>query len=321
MTRERQEDIKARIEQILTPIVGPEAYTVQVNVDMDFTRREQTLQTFNPDLPAVRSERTIEDARSNNALAGVPGALTNQPPGEAAIPENTAGENNNQQNQSSNTNRRTEAERNYDLDTTISHILPQVGVVERVSVSVGVDHIPSVDDPAVKVPRSAEELQKIARLIQAAIGFNTQRGDVVTVDSFPFIQAELPPEPAPPAFYEQELFQLLLKPVIGLLLGLILIFGVLKPVLKKLSTAPPIVKQVQTQSASQQVDLVEGSQPGVAGGGAAADESVVLAGHENLELPPPTVGEVKKLEAAKSVVSNNPTLAAQLVNNWIEADG
>jgi flagellar M-ring protein FliF len=324
MIRERQEDIKARIEQILTPIVGPEDYTVQVNVDMDFTRREQTLQTFNPDLPAVRSERTIDDTRSAGAMAGVPGALTNQPPGEAAIPEQ-GGANNNQANRSSNTNKRIEAERNYDLDTTISHILPQVGVVEKISVSVGVDHIPGVDDPAIKVPRPAEDLEKIARLIQAAIGFNAQRGDIVTVDTFPFIEAEVLPEPAPPAFYEQELFQLLLKPAIGLLLGLILIFGVLKPVLKKLATAPPIVKQVQPESTELAVaGAAEGGVPGAPGTqGAAAmnDDSVVLAGNENLELPPPTVGEVKKLEAAKSVVENNPTLAAQLVKNWIEEDG
>ncbi|MCW9000295.1 MAG: hypothetical protein OQK04_16420, partial [Kangiellaceae bacterium] len=61
--------------------------------------------------------------------------------------------------------------------------------------------------------------------------------------------------------------------------------------------------------------LTEGDASGL------AEDQVVLAGHDNLELPPPTVGEVKKLEQAKGVVANNPTLVAQLVKSWIDEDG
>ena len=50
------------------------------------------------------------------------------------------------------------------------------------------------------------------------------------------------------------------------------------------------------------------------------DDQVTLAGNESLELPPPSVGEVKKLEQAKSVVENNPTLVAQLVKGWLQED-
>ncbi|MDQ7049832.1 MAG: hypothetical protein Q9M92_09925, partial [Enterobacterales bacterium] len=54
---------------------------------------------------------------------------------------------------------------------------------------------------------------------------------------------------------------------------------------------------------------------------AMSNDQVTLSGHENLELPPPTIGQVEKLEQAKGVVSNNPTLVAQLVKGWIEEDG
>ncbi|MET1255042.1 flagellar basal-body MS-ring/collar protein FliF [Aliikangiella maris] len=313
--RERQEDIKSRVEEILTPLVGIGAYTVQVNVDMDFTKKEQTLQSFNPDLPAVRSERTIDDSRNGGNAEGVPGALSNQPPGAAQIPAQ-ANNNQGQQAATSNTNKRLEAERNYELDTTISHILPQVGIIKRISVSIGLDHINDPANEGQKIPRSAAELAQISRLVQAAIGYSVQRGDLVSVESFPFMTGETLPEPLPPAFYETELFQSLLKPVIGLILGLLLIFGVLKPTLKKLSSVP--AKEVSL-SDNDELDMGGLDDAGSLGG--LADDHVVLSGNDNLELPPPTVGEVKKLEQAKGVVNNNPTLVAQLVKNWIDDNG
>ncbi len=315
IVRERQDEIRSRIEQILTPIVGAAAFTVQVNLDMDFTQTEQTMQTFNPDLPAIRSERTIDDSRSSGSAQGVPGALSNQPPGNSTIPANAVGGNQNPN--SSVGNRRVEAERNFDLDTTISHILPQVGIVNRVSISVGLDYVDDPNNAGQKIPRAAPVMDRINRLIQAAVGYSVQRGDLVSVESFPFVTGETLPPPAPLAFYEQELFQSLVKPIIGLILGLVLIFVVLKPAFSKLSTAPTQLVEAKKTADDDFDDL--GS--GLAGGEGLAGDQVTLSGHENLELPPPTVGEIKKLEQAKGVVSNNPTLVAQLVKGWIEEDG
>jgi len=316
IVKQRQDDIRNRIEQILTPIVGAAAFTVQVNLDMDFSKKEQTMQTFNPDLPAVRSERTIEDSSNAGGASGVPGALSNQPPANSAIPQNATGAGGEAEATNSG-NRRLEAERNYDLDTTISHIVPQVGVLERLSISVGLDYI---DDPAnagQKVARPASEVDKIARLIQAAVGYSVQRGDIVSVDSFPFVAGETLPAPPPPEFYEQELFQTLLKPAIALLLGLVFIFVALKPMFNRLSTVPAVAKPSTQDEQNEFEDLASG----LTGDNELASDKVTLAGHENLELPPPTVGEVEKLEQAKGVVSNNPTLVAQLVKGWIEEDG
>ena len=313
IVRERQEDIRSRVEQILAPIVGVAGYTVQVNLDMDFSKKEQTMQTFNPDLPAVRSERTIEDNNSSGGAGGVPGALSNQPPANSVISE-TGGTGTNK---TAASNRRLEAERNFDLDTTISHILPQVGVVNRLSVSVGLDYVDDPNNAGQKIARDSAELDRINRLIQAAVGFSVQRGDLVSVESFPFVTAETLPEPTPPEFYEEELFQSMLKPIIGLILGLVLIFMVLKPAFNKLSTVPAPIAPPEGSSGNEFDDL--GS--GLAGTSGLDDDKITLAGHENLELPPPNVGEVHKLEQAKGVVNNNPTLVAQLVKGWIEEDG
>lgn len=314
IVNQRQDEIKNKIEQILNPIVGIDAYTVQVNLDMDFSQKEQTLQTFKPDLAVVRSERVIEDTRKNNSTSGIPGALSNQPPAASTIPEGTSAANQeaSDEQKSKITNQRLESEKNYEIDTTISHILPQVGIVNRISVSVALDYINDVDNAGERISRPAEQLERIARLIQSAVGFTTQRGDIVSVESFPFIVTEALPEPEPLPIYEQEIFLTILKPVIGLILGLVLIFTVLKPTLRKLATAPPILEKSQLAGS-------DGLEPGGVGG--LENDQVVLSGHEGLELPSPTVGEVKSLSQAKSVVNNNPTLVAQLVKNWVEDDG
>ncbi len=316
IVRERQDEIRSRVEQILTPIVGAAAYTVQVNLDMDFSKKEQTMQTFNPDLPAIRSERTIEDNSNSGIAQGVPGALSNQPPANAAIPQNNAGDGNGSDSSSA-SNRRLEAERNFDLDTTISHVLPQVGVVNRLSVSVGLDYVDDVNNAGQKIARTTAELNRISRLIQAAVGFSVQRGDLVSVESFPFVVDEVLPAPVPLAFYEDELFQSLLKPLVGLILGLALIFVVLKPAFTRLSSVPVATAGSNLPGAGEDDfdDLGSGL------GGDLDSDQVTLSGHDNLELPPPTVGEVEKLEQAKGVVNNNPTLVAQLVKGWIEEDG
>lgn len=306
LIREQQNDYREKIEQILLPIVGDGNYAVQVTVEMDFTKTEQTQQLFNPELPAVRSERTLEDESVTGRPAGVPGALSNQPPAAANIPENLQQGGTNSTEQSGPKNRRIEAERNYDLDTTISHVKQQVGVIKKVSVSVGLDYINNPQDPATRIARPADQVANIERLIRGAIGYNANRGDIVEIESFEFVRPESLPDPAPPAFYEQPLFKALWKPVTALVLGLILIFGVLKPVMNKLAKQP-------------EIKYAEPSDDDIGLGGL-KDDSLSLDNDSALELPAPNLGGSRKTEQAKNIASQDPTMVAQLVKSWVEED-
>jgi flagellar M-ring protein FliF len=306
ITREQQNDYRHKIEQILLPIVGEGNYTVQVTVEMDFTKTEQTQQLFNPELPAVRSERTLEDESVNGQPTGVPGALSNQPPAASTIPETLQQGGSNSIEESGPKNRRVEAERNYDLDTTISHVKQQVGIVKKVSVSVGLDYINDPQDPALRIPRPAEQIANIERLVRGAIGYNAVRGDVVEIQSFEFVRPDNLPEPEPLPFYEQPLFKALWKPVTALVLGLLLIFGVLKPVMNRLSQQPEI-KEVKPSD--EDIGL-----------GDLADDTLSLENEAALELPKPNAAGSKKIEQAKAIASQDPTMVAQLVKNWVEQD-
>ena len=77
-----------RIEELLTPLVGPGRVRAQVYVDLDFSQTEKATETFGHDHPALRSEQTSSDQHGGGAAAagGVPGALSNQPPSLVAQP-------------------------------------------------------------------------------------------------------------------------------------------------------------------------------------------------------------------------------------------
>ena len=145
-TRKIEQIYLGRVNSILEPILGMDRFKVELTADLDFTRLEQTSETFNPDLPALRSEQVLDEIQGDGAGAsGIPGALSNQPPGAASVPEQanndpTAGDDSMS---GANGNRRNQATRNYELDRTISHTQHQMGRLRRLSVAVVVDGFPS----------------------------------------------------------------------------------------------------------------------------------------------------------------------------------
>ena len=77
-----EESYAQRIQEMLTPLVGPGRVRAQVVAQVDMATTEQTREQYNPQSQVVRSESVAEEAARNGAgnAGGVPGALTNQPP-------------------------------------------------------------------------------------------------------------------------------------------------------------------------------------------------------------------------------------------------
>ena len=135
--QKREEAYLEKIDSILIPVLGYDNYTAQVDVTMDFTQREETQRQFNPDMPAIRSEMTVENRSMGSAIGGIPGALTNQPPLDSDIPEE-AGDGTAGGGATGSTHR--EATRNYELDNSVTYTRNQTGTIKRLSVSVAVNH-------------------------------------------------------------------------------------------------------------------------------------------------------------------------------------
>ncbi len=314
MEKQREAEYREKIDSILIPVLGLGNYTAQVNVAMDFTSVEQTQKRYNPDLPAVRSEMTIEDNSVGSVIAGIPGALTNQPPLDSNIPERAGGGNG----QASQPGRNHKEEtRNYELDTTISHTKQQSGVISRLTVSVAVDHqaVTADDGTVTNEPRAQGELLNIRRLLQGGIGFDVTRGDSLEVVSIPFnrsddvLAAETP-------IWEQPWFWRAARLVGGLIVIIVLILAIVKPMLKKL-IYPEDTKETEDFDADMGLDLGDEtitmlSQEFDEGQvGFAADGSLMLPDlHKDEDV----------LKAVRALVANEPELSSQVVKGWLMMD-
>ncbi len=331
-TRKMENIYLKRIHNILEPILGMDRFKVEVTADIDFTKIEQTSEVFNPDLPALRSEQVLDEQMGQGAGAGgIPGALSNQPPGNVAVPEQVAENGGEGVAPHATSNVRTQAARNYELDRTISHTQHQMGRVRRLSVAVVVDNLPTqvqgagaegdaaegagdnagAEGVLASEPMSEEVLARITALVKDAIGYDMQRGDSVNVINQPFLsrldnEASLIPEPP---WWEEIWFREITKQAFVILLGMVLMLGVLRPVLKSLAESGD---SGEVADAAMQMDLnLLGDEEET------ADEELAIEGGPESLLPGPEQSYEAQLTAIKNMVASDPRLVAQVVKQWV----
>ena len=298
-----------RIEGILGPLLGSAGMRAQVTADLDFTASEQTQELYNPDIAVLRSNQTTEEKTTGAAEGGIPGALSNQPPGVAQAPETLPLEEGVTAASSTPSHSRRREISNFELDKTISHTRYAMGSLRRLSVAVVVDDKVSVDEAGqvTRQQRTPEELARMTELVKKAVGYDAERGDSVNVINSAFI---LPAEPEPlpdVPIWEQPWAQDLVKKGVGGLLVMLLVFGVLKPVMKSLAVQAAPAISVGAAAAAE---------------GGIAEDSVSLsqAAVQPILGGPPGSYE-QNLATANAAVEQDPKLVAQVVKNWVKQDG
>ena len=315
-TRKLEATYKTRIEELITPIVGPGRVRAQVVAEIDYTHTEKTLEEFRPDSTAIRSEQINEqNSGSGNAAEGVPGALTNQPPDEST--QTSGGTAQARQMgtfgsvDASRSSRQTT--KNYELDKTISHIVAPGASLKRLSVAVLVDDLQLIDDQGevTRKPLDQQALDRITILVKDAVGFIEARGDTVNVVNAAFYTPAAPEALPDVPVWEQAWVWDVGKQATGALFVLVMLFGVIKPVLRNLSDAG---KNVQQAMVPVTADAAAGMAVG-AGQAALADNSEQMPG-----LPPPAQ-TANQLDTAKTLVQEDPARVAQVVKTWVNSDG
>ncbi len=311
--KKRESEYLEKIDSILIPVLGLGNYTAQADVSMDFTAVEQTQRRYNPDLPAVRSEMISEQNTVGGVIAGIPGALTNQPPADSNIPEEADGGNGQTPVPGTNSKEQT---RNYELDTTISHTKQQTGVIRRLSVSVAVDYKNSVDaeGQTVSTPLAQQELLNIRRLLQGGVGFDVTRGDSLEVVSIPFNRIDLGVVEEP-AIWEEEWFMPLFKLFLGASVIIVLILAVVRPMLKKLIF--PDGDMLDTNDNDDSLDLGDETINVLSDD---FDESQVGFSPDGSLMLPNLHRDEDVLKAVRALVANEPELSAQVVRGWLLED-
>lgn len=297
-SRRLEETYKQRIEDLLTPLLGAGRVRAEVVADIDFTYTEETRESFDPARAVIRSEQISEDLTTGRSAqaAGIPGALSNQPPeatGSAGAlaagatsliePENTS----------------RSSTRNFEVDRTIRHTRPQSGAIRKLSVAVLIDDGPDAVDAEQSSALSDAEVKRYTALVKEAVGFNDERGDSVVVLSEAFHVAAPLQGAEPPAFWERPQLQDAMKQVLGAILVLAIAFGIVRPMLRGAiggdqSIAAPF--------------------PGLPGGAAGAQ---LRAGGAAIAGP----DYEQKVAAAKNITSSDPARVAMVVKKWVAADG
>jgi flagellar M-ring protein FliF len=312
-TAKVEERLTRRVASLIAPIVGDGRYRAEVSADLDFSSVEQAEELFNPEQQAVRSERELTEQRAAGAQGGIPGALANQPPADATVPEQAAGADG-EEAAPQPVNVRRESTRNYEMDRTVSYRRQELGRVKRVTVALAVDDMKVVDPQTGEVsyePWPEQELQRLSMLVRDAVGYSAARGDSVTVMNTAFAPEETVEFEAP-AFWEQPWFWDLMKQVLAGLVILVLVLGLLRPTLKSLSGGGQRERGLDSGSGGGYggLDDIEGG-----------DElRKAMSAQDDLLLPGATDGYDRQLNALKGLIAEDPARVAQVMRQWVNVD-
>ena len=259
--RMRLESIyRSRILQILTPMVGPGNVTAQVNIELDFTRREETEEVVDPKGIAIRSEQKSEDLSTDVPAKGIPGAVSNTPPTEAQLQTSPGGGISGEQIR----RRSTQDVKNYEVSKKVSTTLQPSAQITKINASVLLrDRVTTDPNTGLEVPEpmSSEMIQEVTRLVNDAIGMNAERGDTLTVESAPFVSTL---DGVSKEWHEIPLIKDLAKQVITILVLGIIALGVIRPLLSRVLVpigvgAPgEIVTDMSDEIDIDEVEVAEG---------------------------------------------------------------
>jgi flagellar M-ring protein FliF len=324
-TRKLEQSYQQRIIDLLEPMLGPGRVRATVTADIDFTVTEQTHENYDPQKTAVRSEQTSsETRRGGDGAEGIPGALSNQPPGTsgapsipgAATPGNPApaaasaalagaalsaaqgGTQNAPSGPSSSAQRST---RNFEVDRTLSYVKQPVGVLKHLNVGVVLDdwQKTDADGKVTTAPMSDTDIKRFTQLVRESIGLKEDRGDQLNVlnQAFKGGPALAPVDGLP--LWDQPWLKQLAKQIVGAALVLVVAFLVLRPLMKSL-TKPG------RGSHAAAADDMEGDRVSLSGQG------------KPIKLSP---SFEQQIAAARTLVGQDPRRAAQVVKEWVSADG
>jgi len=302
--RAMEQSYIARILEIVEPIVGRGNVKAQVNADVDFTLSESTAEQYRPNQgnepAAVRSQQVSEaGSGSTTAAQGVPGAMSNQPPSTPTSPVNGA-----PQAMSAGAaagaaggkDSRRDATTNYEVDKTVRVTRNAAGNIKRLTAAVVVNHrrVVGEDGKATQTALDAREIEQIQSLVREAIGFNKDRGDALNVVNAPFTLEDLPKPEAVPLWKDPMILSMArsIGAQLGLVvLGLIVIFGMIRPALRK----PPAPEPARTGA------------------------STVVA--NDVALPAPSAVAVPggPQEDLIRLARENPATVANVVRGWVNA--
>ena len=224
--------LRERISNLLTPIVGIGNFNSEVNADIDFTRTEQTNETYDPNMQAIRSQQETIQESSDGRARGVPGATSNQPPNTPALTATPPGGGTAQTADNSRARSSTTV-RNFEVSREVRSTRRAVGEIKRISLAVVLRSamVPDENGRMVEKPLSDDERNRITQLLQEAVGYVPDRGDKITLISSSFAEMQ---KLEGRSWYDAPWLEDAIKQIVIVLILGVVVLGALKPFLERL---------------------------------------------------------------------------------------
>ncbi|MCA1854672.1 flagellar M-ring protein FliF [Massilia oculi] len=315
-----QQNIIKQVESIIAPLVGKENVRAEATAEIDFAQVDTAAEMYKPNSPpepqAIRSQQTSESSQAGPGASGIPGALSNQPPGVATAPIDgqpaaagaapAAGPT------------RKDATTNYEVDKTIRYEQRPMGGIKRLTVGVVVNYRRSIDPKTGKVvvkPLTANEVAQINELVKQAMGYSQNRGDTLNVTNAPFDGVDRPDDTPPSLDWWRDPANLPLAKEIGkyLLLFAVLAFlyyrillPLMRPAIKKFDEVTAVPPDPDEEQAEEEED-------GKAQAGAASPEEEL----EEQEIERRDQGYRANLQMAQDLARQDPRIVANVVKAWL----
>lgn len=319
---DQERRLRIGVERLVEQYVGIGKVRADVTVDLTLAAVVRTSEMFDPKSRVERSVQTVEEAANRNETRSDQDVSVQQ-----NLPESrtSQGATRNQEN-----TRRAEETTNFEVSKTSVRETIEPGTVRRISVAVLVDGTrePKPDGTSQYKPRSTEEMQALEKIVRSAVGFSTERNDVVEVVNLPFAPPEAPDirEPGPFDFTKSDILTAL--ETLALLIGvLLLVLLVLRPALRSMLEPPKPAEEVGLI-----VDDSAGKPPALTG---AVDDVAAMKAEIEREMQElqakraeslAEMIDIDKIEgqvqasAVKritEIVEKHPEEAAQVIRSWL----
>ncbi len=215
-----ERNLESRIKSMLEKALGRDKAIVRLSCALDYKRQEMTEERFYPDNRVIRSEQMLQEKSGEPSTlpAGIPGVRSNVAKGASGMGGGTS------------EFEKSDRTVNYEIGKLTSHTIEPTARIKRVSVAVIVDgnylppEKPAAGRDATYVPRTAEEMAQLEKIVKGAINFDADRGDTVEVVNIAFQaekEAPVPEDKTPPGWAER------LRPYAGALKATLLGFFLL----------------------------------------------------------------------------------------------
>ena len=228
---------RSRIQSLVAPIVGASNVNAQVNLEIDFTRRETSQELVDPKDSAILSEQSSLNVTAKKDAVGIPGAISNQPPAEAEIETAAGRASQGADGEAANNEFETKSStelKNYEVSRKFETVKTPSNTISRIDAAVLVRDRKVIDPDTGEItyePISEKIKNEMEQLIASAIGIKTERGDSLTITSQLFNE-EIFGEQID--WYETTWFKSTIeKTLIVLLLGFVSL-GVVRPMLSRI---------------------------------------------------------------------------------------